>query len=461
MDFEITSWVRRVFRLKSEALWVLTGQLGVALGAVLGVKILTQVLDPAEFGRMALANTVVLFVGSNVFGPLGQGFVRFWAICQDRSQSHVFGWVTDRFVRRLTLLTVSASLMLFIISAIAGWHQWMILITLSVIAGGAAGYFSLRLSVFLAARKRKIVALVNTGNAVLKPFIALFFVLALFPNADCVILGYAVLAVLTTFVVEHLYKKAFRPASLKVWAGRPKISETDASEAAGLGKEILAFSWPFCIWGGVGWVHQSCDRWSLQAFHGADVVGAFSVISILAAYPLIFGANLLSNFFIPIAYQRAGNLNCPGSVQSANGILYLMTGLYVVWAVAIILCFVFFHYSIVLLLSNLKYVAFSALLPGLASAWALFYLGQIFSGFGLLAKRPRKYLFPITVSAVMAAVLTFVLSKPYGPEGVVWGLGISGFVYAAWFMAIGIGLTSGLKLQVHSQEPYEGMKGNK
>ena len=458
MDLGITSWWRRILDLKSEALWVVLGQLGTALGAVLGVKILTQVLDPAEYGRMALANTVVLLVGSNIFGPIGQGFMRFWSIGRDRAQDNEFLLITDRFAGRLLLFTVGLSLILFVISATTGWPRWIVLMTLSLIAGGVTGYFGLRLSVFLAARNRKIVALVNTGNAILKPVIALFFVIALFNNADCVILGYVITAFLAAFLVEHLYKKTFCSASFDPSVGRQKETGIDAT--AGLGKEILAFSWPFYIWGIVGWVHQSCDRWSLQAFHGTDVVGAFSVISVLAAYPLIFGANLLSNLFVPIAYQRAGNLDCPASVQSANGMLYLMTGLYIVWAVGIVFCFASFHSRIVLLMSNFKYVTFSALLPGLASAWALFYLGQVVSGFGLLAKRPKQYIFPILVSAFVAAVSTFFLSKHYGPEGVVWGLGISGFVYAAWFMGIGIRLTRGTKRscqrQSQNNEPRTG-----
>ena len=199
-------------------------------------------------------------------------------------------------------------------------------------------------------------------------------------------------------------------------------------------------AWPFCVWGIFGWIHQSCDRWSLQAFHGADVVGAFSIISILASYPLIFGANLLSNLFIPIAYQRAGDGKSRSVVQSAYRVLFLMTGLFVLWACFVIMLFTFFHSNIVLLLSNLKYVAFSGLLPGLTAAWGFFYLGQVFSSFGLLAKRPATYILPIIVSALLAATTTFFFSKARGAEGVVWGLGISGFVYAVWFMGIGLSL---------------------
>jgi O-antigen/teichoic acid export membrane protein len=100
----------------------------------------------------------------------------------------------------------------------------------------------------------------------------------------------------------------------------------------------------------------------------------------------------------------------------------------------------------VLLISNVNYTEFSPLLPGLTAAWAFFYLGQILSGFGLLAKRPKRYMLPIVVSAIIASITTFYLSKRYGPVGVVWGLGISGFVYAVWFMAIGFRLSNSIRV---------------
>ena len=59
MDLAITSWGRRISSFKSEALWVFLGQTGNALGVLLGMKVLTQVLDPFEFGRLSIGNTVI------------------------------------------------------------------------------------------------------------------------------------------------------------------------------------------------------------------------------------------------------------------------------------------------------------------------------------------------------------------------------------------------------------------
>jgi O-antigen/teichoic acid export membrane protein len=60
------------------------GQIGTGIAGLVGVKVLTNVLGPGEFRRLALANTVVVLVSTNcLFGPLGQGLMRFWSICQD------------------------------------------------------------------------------------------------------------------------------------------------------------------------------------------------------------------------------------------------------------------------------------------------------------------------------------------------------------------------------------------
>ena len=77
--FSINLW-----KVGSEAVWVFGGQVGVALGGLLSVKILTHLLSPYEYGRFSIANTVIVLISANLFGPLGQGMMRHWSIVQDR-----------------------------------------------------------------------------------------------------------------------------------------------------------------------------------------------------------------------------------------------------------------------------------------------------------------------------------------------------------------------------------------
>jgi O-antigen/teichoic acid export membrane protein len=149
-------------------------------------------------------------------------------------------------------------------------------------------------------------------------------------------------------------------------------------------------------------------------------------------YPLIFGSGFLSSLFTPIAFQKGGDLSQNHKVASANKILMAMTGIYIIGAVVLIGFFAVFHQSLVLLISNISFIRYSHLLPWLTLAWALFFLGQMFSTFGFLANQPRIYIMPKLVSSVVAVSATFYLSFRIGPIGVVWGLLLAGFIYALW-----------------------------
>ena len=427
MDLAITSWGRRISSFKSEALWVFLGQTGNALGVLLGMKVLTQVLDPFEFGRLSIGNTVVLLISNSLFGPLGHGFMRFWSISHDRDQVEEFVFTANRYGGWLLFFVLAGSFVFFVFSSATGWFDSQDLIAVALIVGALVGYFGLRLAVLLGARKRKIVALINVGAAIFKPLGATFLVIVFVSNADCAMWGYLITTLGILLIVEHYYKNVIKE-DLKSSSN----NHGNGVKAGEMGKEILAFSWPFCAWGIFVWIHQSCDRWSLLAFHGADVVGAFSVVALLAAYPLMFSSGFLLNLFMPVAYERAGSLSSYSALKSAYKFILVMVAVYTLGAVALIGFFVFFHEAIVLLMSNAEYVKFSYLLPVLTLSWAFFYLGEALAAFGLIAKKPETYVLPKIISAMIAAVGTFFLSSEIGAQGVVWALGISGLFYAAW-----------------------------
>ena len=449
-DLENRSYLYRIFRLRSEALWVFAGQLGLALGIVLGVKILTQVLDPVEFGRLSIANTVVLLISISVFNPLGHGFTRFWSISHDRGQVEEFILTANRYAGWLLLFVLAVSLAFFVFCSFSGLLDRQGLIAVSLIVGALRGYFGLRLAVLLGARKRKIVALTNAGTAIFKPLGATFLVIVFVSNADCAMWGYLITTLAILFVVEHYYKNFIKDDLKRSLSNRTNDINSDK-----MGKEILAFSWPFCVWGIFVWIHQSCDRWSLLAFHGADVVGSFSVVALLAVYPLIFSSGFLLNLFMPVAYERAGDLSSYSALKSAYKFILIMIAVYTIGAMALIAFFAFFHEAIVVLISNAEYVKFSYLLPALTLSWAFFYLGEALAAFGFIVKKPKIYVLPKLISATIAAFGAFFLSSEIGAQGVVWALGISGFFYAAWCVIIAFRLFSGMSSLIRNPQEME------
>ena len=449
-DLGNRSYWYRIFSLRSEALWVFAGQLGLTLGVVLGVKILTQVLDPVEFGRLSIANTVVLLIPVSLFGPLGHGFMRFWSISHDRGQVKEFILTANRYAGCLLLFVLAASLAFFVFCSFTGLLDYQGLTAVSLIVGALKGYFGLRLAVLLGARKRKIVALTNAGTAILNPLGAAFLVIIFVSNADCAMWGYFITTLAILFVVEHCYKNFIKDDLNRSLSNRTNDINSDK-----MGKEILSFSWPFCVWGIFVWIHQSCDRWSLLAFHGADVVGAFSVVAVLAAYPLMFSSGFLLNLFMPVAYARAGDLGSSSALKSAYKFILVMIAVYTLGAMALIGFFIFFHEAIVLLISNAEYVKFSYLLPALTLSWTFFFLGETLAAFGFIVKKPKIYVLPKLISATIAAFGAFFLSSKIGAQGVVWALGISGFFYAAWCLIIAFRLFSGMSSVTKNPEKME------
>jgi len=164
----------------------------------------------------------------------------------------------------------------------------------ALIVGALSGYFGLRLAVLLGRKKRKIVALINVGTAIFKPLVATFLVIVFVSNADCAMWGYLITALAILLVAEHYYKNVIKE-DLK-----------SSSNTMAMGSRQVRWERNPCLfvallcWGIFVWIHQSCDRWSLLAFHGADVVGAFSVVALLAAYPLMFSSGFLLNLFMPV-----------------------------------------------------------------------------------------------------------------------------------------------------------------
>lgn len=419
----------KLWNLSPEVLWVFVGQAGTAIAGLLGVKMLTNVLGPGEFGMLALANTVVALISTNIlFGPLGQGLMRNWSISRERGDMWAFYSVSSRYGRYAIGVGIAVGIGLSAGAMFIKGKDWAALLAISMATGVALGWLSLRISIFTAARQRRWVALLNIGNALLKPIVAASLALLIAVRASCAMAGY----LLATLGVASLSQLLHR----RIASDTISPAFIQGSSESSIGKDILSFSWPFAVWGIFGWIHMSCDRWALQAFHGVGLVGAFAVASQLATFPLILGSGFLTKLFAPIAFQRAGDLSDRKNIASANKLLGVMTGVYILGVVCLATLFSLFHYPLVLLISNIQFAEFSFLLPWLTVAWGLFYLGQILSNFGMLANRPQSYIMPKLVSAMLAGISTFYLSARIGPVGVVFGLGAAGLVYALWCFII-------------------------
>ena len=410
--------------LAGEAFWVFIGQAGVAVAGLIGLKLLTQVLEPPDFGKLAIANTIVILIGSSSFGPFGEGLSRFWPITKDRGELNVFYALSNRITKYIVCALIAVAFFVSFSLLLFKYPDWAVLTALSSLVGIVSGIYGLRVGIFTASRQRQRTSILHILTIFLKPLFATVFVVLTFSQVNIALAGYLTASLLVLLLAEKWYRQTVR----ETLPDRMN-SGTEKHLFDGLGKEILSYSWPSILWGVFGWIHMSCDRWSLQAFYGSEVVGAFSVISQFSLYPLMLCSGFLGTLFSPIAFQKAGDLSQKHLRESARRILLVMTGIFLLVLLFLVPVFSLFHKEIILLVSNEKFVHFSYLLPVLTAVWGLFYLGQFLTNFGMLLNRPALYIAPKIILSLMAGIGTFYLSRHMGPVGVVWGLGVANFCY--------------------------------
>jgi O-antigen/teichoic acid export membrane protein len=420
----------RLFRVGSEAIWVLAGQVGIAVGALIGVKILTNLLTPYEFGRVSIASTIIILIGSNLFGPLGQGLMRYWTIPRDRVELSDYVAISSKYIRNLTVLTILAAIVSGCIISLTSKSYWAWVFILALGCGAFTGWSETRQSILMAARDHKQVAIIKILGAFAKPIIAAALLGLICLRADIALVGFFLAAIAIALYAES----RFRILSTNKSSNLPVASNNDHD--TDLRKAILSFSTPFFVWSLFAWAHQFSDKWAILSFYGSDTVGAYSVISQMAIYPLAFGAAFLSNFMIPIAYERAGWMHSESPMQHANRVLIGMAIIFMTGAITLVTFFYFFHRPLILLVSNPDYVQFSDMLPLLTAAWSLYYLGSVLSGFGFLAKKPNVYMAPVIVSGVLTVITTFLLGYKFNINGVISALCTTGLIYCTWCFLI-------------------------
>lgn len=411
----------RAKRYYSEMGWVVFGQAGLAAGYILAIKLISAVLDVEEFGRFSLGLTLINLVQLTLFTPLAQGLMRYWPISVQQRNIAAFQEVSGKWMVRLVFVSLLGAIALMAGAMALHQGRWAAVIGLSIISGALGGCVNGDIFVMNANRSRKAAAWFNVFTACLKPGVGFALALGFWRRSEAVLLGYFLVS-LVMAAVSHGF--------LRGWISKPVGKPEPEPDHQVLSNQILAFSWPFLPLGIFSWVQQSSDRWALQALLGAEAVGRFAVVSQMAFYPMVFLSGILQLFFMPIAYGKAqAHSRARGD---AFRVLIWLVGAFLLLSLIVVGFLGLFQEELVLLISRNAYIGYHAYLPGMGIAWGLYYLGVVFSGFGLVAERSRIYLPAGLVSAIVAAAGCYMGAFILGPKGVVAALWISGGIYAAW-----------------------------
>lgn len=455
VSYMLSEKIKRTIRNYSyESFWVAFDQIGTAIASLLSIKIITSLLDPYEFGYIALANTIIFLLSSSIYGPIGQSFMRFWSIAKERQELKSFYRLLNRSLNITLVISFLAGAIisgsLFILCNL----KWAVLITISILLAVCSGWTSVRTSILTAARKRKTVSLIHVAGIFLRPLIAAILIMKLGNNANIAMLGFLLAAVSIFLFTEKIFQQ-FVSSDLFL----ESQSESTIGIPSNLLKNILSMAGSFFMWSMFSWIKSSADRWALQSFYGPETVGIFNVVLQLANYTIIMMSGFLTTLFNPIAFQRAKGMDNPASVENARKLMTRMFFIYGLGAVMLVVIFAFLHHPLVLIISNEKYAGFSFFLPELTFGLALYQLGEMLGSAGVLFNRLQVFLIPKIATSLITALAMVLFSKWFGPSGVVWATILAGMLYVPWCIIVTVRLSTNVLDQVTSNGDNENKIG--
>ena len=412
----------RFYRLAKEGGWIVAGQIATVLGALVLVRVLTEYLDPAQYGQLALGLTVAGLVNQVVMGGVTAGIGRFFSIAAEQNDLPNYLHASRRLLWYATVAVMAIALMLMTGLLWLGYSQWMGLAAAALVFSVLSGYNLSLSSIQNAARQRAIVAFHGGLDAWLKILLAVGVMVWLGHSSTAVVLGYALSSLLVTgsqfiFLRRLAHSQGETPQATVNWMRR-----------------MWAYSWPFSAWGVFTWAQQISDRWALQAFASTQDVGMYAVVFQLGYVPIGLAAGMAMTFLGPILYQRSGTSTDDARNTSVHRIAWQITlvGLFVT-VLAFVLAFLL-HEWIFELLVDTQYRSVSHFLPWMVLAGGVFAAGQMLALKLMSEMKASAMTAAKIVSAILGLVLNVCGAVQFGLAGVVAALVMFSSIYFSWMV---------------------------
>ena len=410
-------------RVGGEAFWVGLGQAVGTLGAIVGVRLLTGFMNPTAYGELALALTIVMFSQQLILGPLGQGFLRFFAPMQEANKLPAF------FRAGLVLLAQASGIVLFcaalsipVLWAI-GQIRWVPVVLLALLLALAQGYNSEMDAIQNAARHRIVVAWHQGIGQWARVAMTILAIILLGSSGRVALLGYLLGAALVITSQLVFFKR-------RILKGVPwAADEKDVKDCV---QQMRGYAWPFAGWGLFTWAQLASDRWALQAFAATGVVGLYAALFQVGYSPIYILTGLAVQLFTPILFSWAGDASDPGRLKRAYRLNnLLLAGSLALTAAGTMIAFLI-HNQIFRLVVAPQYRQVAEWLPYMVLAGGLFASGQIVSLIFLITGETKRLLAPKIGTAVLCVLLNIAGAYRFGLPGVVLAGVASSTAYLVW-----------------------------
>lgn len=414
----------RLRRLIKEGSWILLGQIATVAGALVLVRVLTEYLEPAQYGQLTLGLTAAALVNQVVMGGVSNGISRFYAIASEANDLPNYLAAARRLMAYAAVATVAIALLLVAGLLAFGFSQWMGLAAAALLLSVLNGFNAALNGIQNAARQRAVVAFHGGLDAWLKIVLAVGVMFWLGNTSTAVVLGYVLSSLLIVGSQFYYLRRLIPPLGEKRHVTADWV------------RQIWAYSWPFSVFGVFTWAQQASDRWALQTFSTTADVGLYAVVFQLGYVPIGLATGMAVSFLAPVFYQRSGNATDSTRNTAVHRMAWQITlASLLVTALAFGLT-TWLHEWLFGLLVASKYHSVSYLLPWMVLSGGLFAAGQMLALKLMSDMKSSAMTTAKIVTAILGVILNLYGAIYFGVNGVVAALGAFSVIYLIWMVRL-------------------------
>ena len=268
-----------LFRVRVEVLWLFAGHIAVGIGGIIGISLLTNVMNAATFGALSLYVGMAALIMSVLVNPIIQASIRFVSAV---GNEHELARVRAITLQWLVILLVVVGILSLPVGL--GMSQlfgtwWFVppLVVVLLIVDSIRAYNT---SLLNAVRRQREFILWRATDAWFRPLAAVTLV-SLFSSAAWLgLLGY----VLGTAAVGLIFIWVGRPGELARQAvrarKRPVSSSVDVSA-------LVRYALPMIPIGALGWVLGTGDRYIIGGMLSVEATGLYAAIYAITSRPFL------------------------------------------------------------------------------------------------------------------------------------------------------------------------------
>jgi O-antigen/teichoic acid export membrane protein len=381
-------------KLVQDGLIVSLGQIGLALGAVINIRILTEVLEPAVLGTWTLVFGIVTLGEGLAVNPVMQALLRYYAshaslddLCTLRAQA-------TRMLKAALLVLVVVAILgatgYGLVQGAWGYVGIALLVSIMIAVDSA---LSTELALFNAANRHRPLAFWRTMDAWARPILAGVSVAALGQSLSYALAGYVLGAIVVWSMVLMFSKRE----------GLDRTQSCPSAEQRDVKRTLLRYALPLMPLAIVAWFSNWSDRYVIGGLLSLEDVGIYSVAYGIASRPVLMLCGVLDTTLRPRYFEAVSAGDRKREEQIFSMWVALICG-----AIAVLMVgFLFFSQPIARLLVSERYQGAAWLMPWIAGGYGLLAISQVLASICYAKLATRLLLLIESVGAVSRVLVVY------------------------------------------------------